>query len=115
MKFRGNAKQGFTLMEVMVALAVLAAGTVAFENFFDSFNNIRILERRQAKAFVEAASVMENLIENPPLCRDSVYVQNQVRVRLEAAPGVIPLVLVQVAHDSCLHKIELQRLVKCKR
>ena len=68
-----TVKAGFTLMEVSVAVVVLAAGIVVFGRFLDGFNRIRALEREQARAVLETAHAVEHFVQNPPACRDTTF------------------------------------------
>ena len=107
-------KVGFTLIEICVAIVVLSAGVVAFGRFLDGFNRLRIMEREKAKSVVSVARVIEDFVQNPPLCRDSSFSIGLVNVILKTVPGVKP---VAWAWASVLseHDVELRRLVRCQR
>lgn len=100
-------KMGFTLMEVCVALAVLAAGVVVFGRYLDGFNRVRELERLRANETLAAAQSMEYLVAHAPACLDSSFSLNGVDVLLKVVPGVKPLAWAQVG--------ALRRLVRCER
>ena len=103
----GNLKPGFTLLEVCVALAVLAAGVLVFGRYLDGFNRVRELERLRANEILAAAQMMESLVLTPPACRDSSFTLNGIDVLLKLVPGVKPLAWAQVG--------SLRRLVRCVR
>lgn len=107
-------KNGFTLMEVCVALAVLSAGVLVFGRFLDGFNRLQALERTKAKSVVAVSETIEELVRNPPWCRDSSFVRNEVNVVLNAVPGAKLLAWVEAASVS-LPEVKLRRLVRCKK
>ena len=77
--------RGFTLVEVCVAVAVLATGLAALgcfghraggsglPSFVAGFGQLRSAERARIESVIEAVSSMEKLIESPPPCNDSLY------------------------------------------
>jgi prepilin-type N-terminal cleavage/methylation domain-containing protein len=107
-------KNGFTLMEVCVALAVLSAGVLVFGRFLDGFNRLQALERTKAKSVVAVSETIEELVRNPPWCKDSSFVRNEVNVVLNAVPGAKLLAWVEAASVS-LPEVKLRRLVRCKK
>lgn len=107
-------KNGFTLMEVCVALAVLAAGVAVFGRYLDGFNRLRNLEQNQAQTVMAVAQSIELLVASPPSCRDSSFVLNGVEVALNVVPGVKPLAWVQ-ASVKVAHPVLLRRLVRCQK
>ncbi|MDY6386993.1 MAG: prepilin-type N-terminal cleavage/methylation domain-containing protein [Fibrobacter sp.] len=107
-------KNGFTLMEVCVALAVLSAGVLVFGRFLDGFNRLQSLERTKAKSVVAVSETIEELVRNPPWCKDSSFVRNEVNVVLNAVPGAKSLVWVK-ATSASMPEVKLRRLVRCKK
>ena len=107
-------KNGFTLMEVCVALVVLSAGVLVFGRFLDGFNRLQALERTKAKSVVAVSETIEELVRNPPWCRDSSFVRNEVNVVLNAVPGAKSLAWVEATSVS-LPEVKLRRLVRCKK
>ena len=101
-------------MEVCVALAVLAFGSLAVGRYLDGFNRIRSVEREQAKALAAVVETVEEFVRNPPLCTDSSFVQNRVEVTRYVLPGVVPLAWVQVAAGE-IYRVQLRRLVRCRK
>ena len=120
-----TAGGGFTLMEVCVAIAVLAAGIVVFGRYLDGFNRIRALEREQARTVLETARAVEHFVQNPPACRDTTFAfgalaasnqtsaaRNQtlaagsskpaaVQVTLKTIPGPRPIAWLQASPLAC--------------
>jgi len=105
-------KAGFTLMEVCVAVAVLAAGVVVFGRFLDGFNRIRALEREYARAVLETAHAVEHFVQNPPACRDTTFAfgapaaRNQTpaaafQVTLKTIPGSKPIAWLSALPLAC--------------
>ncbi|SMP50986.1 prepilin-type N-terminal cleavage/methylation domain-containing protein [Fibrobacter sp. UWB10] len=86
-----NAKAGFTLMEVCVALAVLSAGVLVFGRYLDGFNRVRMLERQHANAAIVAAQAVEHFVQYPPECRDATFafgaLADSIQVTLQTIPG----------------------------
>ena len=109
-----DAKSGFTLMEVLVALAVFAFGSLAVGRYLDSFNRLRSMERDQTKSLIAAVETMEYFIRNPPPCTDSSFVLNEVDVVRSTMPGVVSLAWVVVSTGG-VGQVELRRLVWCKK
>lgn len=102
-------KRGFTLIEVCVALPVLAASLAAFFIWIDAFLKLRSLERDEAVQFVEAVGLVESRIENPPFCSDTSFergAEGYVKLERTGANGLSWL-SVQVG------AVYLKRLVKC--
>ena len=107
-------KNGFTLMEVCVALAVLSAGVLVFGRFLDGFNRLQALERTKAKSVIAVSETIEELVRKPPWCRDSSFVRNGVNVVLNAVPGAKLLAWVEATSVS-LPEVKLRRLVRCQK
>ena len=103
----GSLKPGFTLMEVCVALSVLAAGIVVFGRYLDGLNHVRAQERLHVNEILATAQTMESLVLTPPACLDSSFSLNGVDASLKVVPGVKPLAWAQVG--------PLRRLVRCVR
>lgn len=115
---------GFTLMEVLVALAVLTVGVSAFGSVLDGFNRLRHRERLQVE-MLEAASVqMERQVHSPPPCseihRDSVSARDFfIRVTINPIPGLVPVAWASVQAlslpDSSATPFRFERLVLCEK
>lgn len=77
--FLGDAKisqkgQGFTLMEVLVALSVLLVGVTSVGYFYRVFMNMEASERASARQILAGAKFVEMAIANPLACADTSYV-----------------------------------------
>lgn len=121
--------RGFTLMEVLVALAVLGASTAVFFRYIDGFQRQRDIERNQAKAFICSANAMEYLVLHVPSCatfsQNVSFSQNATAstqgevldcpttfYSLSKVPGVAPLLIATVYTES-IHPVKLRRLIPC--
>lgn len=96
---------GFTLVEVLVALGVLNIGSLAFYGILNFFIQMKVAERGQSAAFIDAADRIELLKEKEPPC-DSLEVY---------VPG-IPLawVSVSVPCRPPAHTVHFRRLIRCR-
>ena len=111
---KNDEKNGFTLMEVCVSLAILAVGETALGRFLDGFNLLRSVERNQVRTVQAVAQSVESLVAEPPECRDTSFVLNGTDVALRAVPGIKPLVWVLVSAEA-VHTVQLRRLVRCRK
>ena len=107
-------QSGFTLIEICVALAVLSAGVLVFGCFLDGFNRLRTLEREQANALILSADVVEEFVQNPPLCADTSIVYENARVEIQRVPGAKPLAWARVSAHA-IQEVQLRRLIRCQR
>lgn len=120
-------KNGFTLMEVLVALAILGASSAVFCKFVEGFLQLRGAERRQAQAFLCAAQTMEFLVHNIPSCgaagqftsgepasseTSSADPCSEASYSLSPVPGLAHLLVAEVTAPS-IHPVKLRRLVLC--
>ena len=69
---RDNRK-GFTLLETLVALAVLAAGAAALSLYLGAFRHISSLEFAHSDSALAAVAYMESQVTALPACADTVY------------------------------------------
>lgn len=108
-------KNGFTLMEVLVALAIIGASSVVFLRYVGGYLQLQSAERRQAQAYVKAVQTMEFLIREKPSCQDSgrFLSQDSVRYVLSPLPGQVPLLLAEV-ESPAVHNVRFRRLVLCE-
>lgn len=106
MKYR-FLKNGFTLPEVCVAVLVLGFGISAICCYIRGFEGLQLAERKRAEQFVEAVKQMETLIENPPVCPDSVFKINHLK--LEPAPMKMAVATISMDY------VQIKRLVKCEK
>ena len=105
---------GFTLMEVLAALAVLSFGTLAVGRFLEGFNQLRSVERKRALAVIDAVESMEYFVQNTASCADTTFVRNGVSVVRKGVPGAVPVAWVWVASGT-EKQLGLRRLVRCKK
>ena len=114
-------RAGFTLMEVCVAIAVLAAGVVVFGRYLDGFNRVRTLERERVRAVIETANAVEYFVQNAPDCRDTVFSfgspATAIQVTLKTVSGAKPLAWLSASPLACtpagLQTPVFRRLVRC--
>lgn len=114
--------RGFTLMEVLVAFAVLGLGSAAVLHAVDGFGNLKKQERLHVQAHLLAASTMESLVLRAS-CSQSAQEQVSpggrflIRTRFLAVPGTAPLALatvnVQPVETSSVSPVQLKRLLLC--
>ena len=69
-----NRVAGFTLLEILVAFAVLASGLSAIAFLHGTFNRMSAREATRADAVTAAIAYMERVIENPVPCADTLFV-----------------------------------------
>lgn len=106
-------KKGFTLMEVLVALAILGASSAVFCKFVEGFLQLRGAERRQAQAFLCATQTMEFLVHNIPSCGAAgQFTSGDVSYTLSPVPGLAHLLVAEVTAPS-IHPVKLRRLILC--
>lgn len=96
-------KRGFSLLEVLVAMAILELGILVFGRILSGFYHQRLLEKNQAKAFIEAVQGIEEFVQSPVSCRNPA---------LTSIPGVVPVAWVIVSVDG-IRPVMLRRLVPC--
>ena len=68
-----NKRKGFTLLETLVALAVLAAGAAALSLYLGAFRHISSLEFAHSDSALAAVAYMESQVTALPACADTVY------------------------------------------
>ena len=110
-----DKRKGFTLLEVLVALAVLAAGAVALGHYAGAFNSA-----------VAAVAYLDSLAASLPPCVDTVLMRadalpaprpyhvvspSKIRAVYTPVPGQILLQWVEVRSGN----FTLRRLVRCAR
>lgn len=121
-----DKRNGFTLLEVLVALAVLAAGATALGHYAGAFNRISSAEINHADSALATVAYLDSLAVSHPPCVDTAL------TRVEALPAPRPLPIVSpikiravytpVHGPSLLQWVEvysgnftLRRLVRCAR
>ena len=68
-----DKRKGFTLLEPLVALAVLAAGAAALSLYLGAFRHISSLEFAHSDSALAAVAYMESQVTALPACADTVY------------------------------------------
>ncbi len=68
-----DKRKGFTLLETLVALAVLAAGAAALSLYLGAFRHISSLEFAHSDSALAAVAYMESQVTALPACADTVY------------------------------------------
>ena len=121
-----DKQKGFTLLEVLVALAVLAAGAVALGHYAGAFNRISSAEIARADSALVAVAYLDSIAVSFPPCADTVLMRAETfltqgphhvvsPIKLRAVytpvPGPVPLQWVEV----CSGNFTLRRLVRCER
>ena len=117
-------KSGFTLMEILVAVAVLSVGTAGIGYAMRAWLHIKERNLKKVTALSEAASLVEELVERPRPCPiperpyDTLSVTREgveLSVSLERLPGGAPLLWASVRETSGYwNDLNLKRIVKCE-
>ena len=68
-----NKQKGFTLLETLVALAVLAAGAAALSLYLGAFRHISSIEFAHSDSALAAVRYMESQITAQPDCADTAH------------------------------------------
>lgn len=68
-----NKRKGFTLLETLVALAVLAAGAAALSLYLGAFRHISSLEFAHSDRALAAVRYMESQVTALPACADTAH------------------------------------------
>lgn len=64
---------GFTLVEVLVAMAVLSVAAVASGYYYGALSAMKRRERETVRAVVLATEYVENAVAHPPMCVDTAF------------------------------------------
>ena len=68
-----DKRKAFTLLEVLVALAVLAAGAATLSLYLGAFRRISALEFSRSDSALAAVTYIDSLAVSLPPCADTVY------------------------------------------
>ena len=68
-----DKRKGFTLLETLVALAVLAAGAAALSLYLGAFRHISSLEFAHSDSALAAVRYMESQVASLPACADTIH------------------------------------------
>lgn len=121
-----DKRKGFTLLEVLVALAVLAAGAVALGHYAGAFNRISSAEIAHADSAVAAVAYLDSIAVSLPPCADTVLMRAETFLTQGphhvVSPFKILAVYTPIPGPHALQWVEvhsgnftLRRLVRCAR
>ena len=126
MSWSRNKQRAFTLLEVLVALAVLVAGATALGCYAGAFKRISSAEIARADSALAAVAYLDSLAVSLPPCADTVLTRAETLPAPRPLPIVSPFeiraVYTPVFGPYPLQWVEirtpdhtLRRLVRCAR
>lgn len=125
-RLASDKRKAFTLLEVLVALAVLAAGAATLSLYLGAFRRISNLEFVRSDSALAAVAYMESRVTVLPTCADTSltrveaipapgphHVDSPFKIRAVYTPvsGPVPLQWVEVYFGN----FSLRRLSRCKK
>ncbi|SHM40668.1 prepilin-type N-terminal cleavage/methylation domain-containing protein [Fibrobacter sp. UWR3] len=87
-----DKRKAFTLLEVLVALAVLAAGAASLSLYLGAFRRISALEFSRSDSALVAAAYIDSLAVSLPPCADTVYTRRASLTRNPPAINTPPAI-----------------------
>ena len=87
-----DKRKAFTLLEVLVALAVLAAGAATLSLYLGAFRRISALEFSRSDSALAAAAYIDSLAVSLPPCADTVYTRRASLTRNPPAINTLPAI-----------------------
>lgn len=87
-----DKRKAFTLLEVLVALAVLAAGAATLSLYLGAFRRISALEFSRSDSALAAVAYIDSLAVSLPPCADTVYTRRASLTRNPPAINTLPAI-----------------------
>ena len=121
-----DKRQAFTLLEVLVALAVLAAGAASLSLYLGAFRRIATLEFTRSDSALAAVAYLDSLAVSHPPCADTVLtlaetflargshpIVSPIKIRAvyTPIPGLVPLQWLEIRTPD----YTFRRLSRCKK
>lgn len=127
-----NKRKGFTLLETLVALAVLAAGAAALSLYLGAFRHISSIEFAHSDSALAAVRYMESQVPALPACADTVHTRraslsrNPPEISDDSATNdkttIFPEIITTPVPATPLQWLEIRtpdytfrRLIRCKK
>ena len=86
-----DKRKAFTLLEVLVALAVLAAGAASLSLYLGAFRRIAALEFTRSDSALAAVAYLDSLAVSHPPCADTVLTLAETLLARGSHPIVSPI------------------------
>ncbi len=86
-----DKRKAFTLLEVLVALAVLAAGAASLSLYLGAFRRIATLEFTRSDSALAAVAYLDSLAVSHPPCADTVLTLAETLLARGSHPIVSPI------------------------
>ena len=121
-----DKRKAFTLLEVLVALAVLAAGAASLSLYLGAFRRIATLEFTRSDSALAAVAYLDSLAVSHPPCADTVLtlaetflargshpIVSPIKIRAvyPPIPGLVPLQWLEIRTPD----YTFRRLSRCKK
>ena len=108
-----NKQKGFTLLETLMALAVLAAGAAALSLYLGAFRHISSLEFAHSDSALAAVRYMESQVTALPACADTAT-NDKTTIFPEIITTPIPATSLQWL-EIRTPDYTFRRLARCKK
>lgn len=117
-----DKRKAFTLLEVLVALAVLAAGAATLSLYLGTFRRISALEFSRSDSALAAVAYIDSLAVSLPPCADTVYTRRASLTRNPPETNANPAITITPVPATSLQWLEIRtpgytfrRLSRCKK
>lgn len=123
-----DKRKAFTLLEVLVALAVLAAGAATLSLYLGAFRRISSFEFSRSDSALAAVAYIDSLAVSFPPCADTVYTRrasltrNPPEINTPPAINGNPTITITPVPATSLQWLEIRtpdytfrRLSRCKK